>query len=57
MVTIFNRYGQPIYNSKGYNNAWNGEYRGKPVPSGTYYFLIDLKNNSKPLSGSIIVIR
>jgi len=36
-VQVFNRYGNTVYENKNYNNTWDGTYKGKPVPDGTYY--------------------
>jgi len=36
-VQVFNRYGHRVYESKNYHNEWDGTYKGKPVPDGTYY--------------------
>jgi len=41
-VEVFNRWGEPLFYSKGYNVPWNGTFKGKPVPVGTYYYLIKL---------------
>ncbi len=40
-VHIFNRYGSKVYESKDYRNNWDGTYKSKPVPDGTYYAVID----------------
>ncbi|MDD4645361.1 MAG: gliding motility-associated C-terminal domain-containing protein [Bacteroidales bacterium] len=42
---IMNRYGRVVYewtNSKDFEQGWNGNYMGtgKPVPAGTYYYII-----------------
>jgi gliding motility-associated-like protein len=42
-VNVFNRYGSSIYTSKDYRNSWDGTYKGKPVPDGTYYAVIEFK--------------
>ncbi|SEW46871.1 gliding motility-associated C-terminal domain-containing protein [Chitinophaga sp. YR573] len=42
-VSIFNRYGQLVFHSKGYTNEWDGRYNGSQLPVGTYYYVIDLK--------------
>ncbi len=41
-VEVFNRWGEPLFYSKGYNTPWNGTHKGKHVPIGTYYYLIRL---------------
>lgn len=56
-VEVYNRYGQVLYNSTGYNTPWDGTIKGKPLPVATYYYIIQLKNGFKPLSGSITIIR
>lgn len=55
-VSVFSRYGMRIYYSKGYSIPWNGSYNNKKVPAGTYYYLIDLKDNSPRLSGSVTIL-
>jgi gliding motility-associated-like protein len=40
-VTVYNRYGNKVYEAKGYKNNWNGTYKGKPIPDGTYYAVIE----------------
>jgi len=56
-VDIYNRYGQLIYHSIGYDNAWDGTVNGKQVPVGTYYYVIDPKNGRSRISGYVDVIR
>lgn len=40
-VRVFNRYGNSVYESKDYRNNWNGTYKGKSLPDGTYYAVIE----------------
>lgn len=56
-ISIFNRYGSKVYNSTGYAAPWNGTNNGEPLPVGTYYYLIDLKNNTPILSGWVLLTR
>ncbi len=56
-VSVFNRYGQVVYHSTGYNKPWDGKLNGIPLPVGTYYYKIDLKNNFSILSGWVLIIR
>lgn len=58
VTTVYNRYGQPVFVSKGYSKPWDGTHNGKPVPVGTYYYVIDLKTNKEPpITGSVLIIR
>ncbi|MGI8952595.1 MAG: gliding motility-associated C-terminal domain-containing protein [Chitinophagaceae bacterium] len=57
-VQVFNRYGQILFNSSGYYKPWDGRYNGKPLPVGTYYFIINTKNKFLPVkSGYVTILR
>jgi gliding motility-associated-like protein len=56
-VDIYNRYGERVYSSIGYGIPWNGTYKGASLPTGTYYYIINLKNGLKVLSGNVTIIR
>jgi gliding motility-associated-like protein len=56
-VNIFNRHGSPIFRSIGYGKDWNGSFNGYVLPSGTYYYVVDLKDGGKPLSGYVVLLK
>lgn len=58
-VHVFNRWGEPLFHSRGYAEPWDGRYDGKVVPMGTYYYVIDLhdERHPEPLTGPLTVIR
>lgn len=58
-VSIYNRWGQLVYKAdKNYpSQGWDGNSNGQPLPMDTYFYVIDLKNGSKPLIGSVNLIR
>jgi gliding motility-associated-like protein len=56
-VDVFNRYGQPVFHSENSNKAWDGTYNGRLLPVGTYYYIIDLKNNEKKKAGSVTIYK
>lgn len=56
-VDIYNRYGQLIFHSEGYSEAWDGKVNGRDVPIGTYYYIVNPKNGRSILSGYVDVIR
>jgi gliding motility-associated-like protein len=56
-VQIFNRHGQIVFTSVGYSNPWDGTIAGKVAPVGTYYYIIDLRNGERPLTGYVVVLR
>lgn len=56
-VAVFNRTGQLVYESIGYNNPWNGQLNNQPLPAATYYYIINLSPNKPILSGWIQIFR
>ncbi len=59
-VNVFNRYGNVVYKSDNYTNNWDGTYNGKPVPDGTYYYVIDyrlINGESIVMRGDLTIIR
>ena len=57
-VEVYNRYGEIVYKSNGYDNPWDGRKNGHPLPTGVYYYVIDLKNPpNKPFTGSVTILR
>ncbi len=55
-LIIYNRWGNPVYESKNYQNDWNGTWRGEGLPDGTYFYLLEV-DGSKSYSGYIVLQR
>jgi gliding motility-associated-like protein len=56
-IDVYNRYGQPVFKSVGYDKPWNGQYNGNPLPIGTYYYIINPKNGRKIITGSVTILK
>src|SRR6187401_305709 len=56
-VEVFNRYGQRLYYTVGYTTPWDGTVNGKPVPIGTYYYIVDPKNGRPKQAGYVDIVR
>jgi gliding motility-associated-like protein len=56
-VKIFNRWGSEVYRSKGSSGAWDGTTKGKRLPFGTYYYVINLDKKAAPISGYVALIK
>lgn len=58
-VDIFNRWGENVYSSKGYQTPWDGTYKGQLLPVGTYYYVINLNDSTikEPFKGGVLLIR
>jgi len=57
VIKVFDRYGKQVFTSTGYNQPWDGLFNGKPLPVGTYYYILDPKNGRKATSGSVTIVR
>ena len=65
-VKVFNRYGIKVYEADGYNNidkvfrgiGENGLYSfGNDLPDGTYFYIIDKGDRSRPITGYLELVR
>ena len=41
-LSVYNRWGNLIYQTIGYQNDWDGYYEGRPLPDGTYFYYLKL---------------
>lgn len=59
VVEVYNRWGEQLFYSKGYGVPWNGKYKGKDLPVGTYYYIINLnhQNFPKAYTGPLTIFR
>jgi len=56
-IKVFNRYGQEVFYAKQYTEAWDGRFKGKDMPLGVYYYIIEPNNGRNKYTGSITLIR
>jgi gliding motility-associated-like protein len=56
-IVIFNRWGQRVYDAKPYQNDWAGTYKGKPLPAGTYYYILNLSGKDESVWGNVLIVR
>ena len=56
-VMIYDGNGNIILDRKGYDNGWNGIYKGDELPSGTYFFIINCGDENMLYKGFITLIR
>ncbi len=45
-LSIFNRWGSPVFQTKSAMEGWDGRFNGKYVESGSYYWTLVYKNES-----------
>ena len=59
-VQVYNRYGSKVFENGNYKNNWEGRYKGKLLPDGTYYFVIDFtlsNGRHRTVQGNVTILR
>lgn len=65
-ITIINRWGKKVYEAQAYGiethpTFWDGKSNvgggNGDLPTGTYYYILDLGNGEKPIAGSVYIDR
>ena len=62
-ITIFNRWGNTVYNMKRYDDSWNGKsgnvltMGSNKLPEGTYYYIFEYNKYDRPPKKGFVVIK
>ncbi|MFC4262046.1 T9SS type B sorting domain-containing protein [Ferruginibacter yonginensis] len=56
-LMVYNRYGQTVFQRSKSLIGWNGLFKGEPLPTGAYTYIIDLKNGTPVLKGTVLLLR
>ena len=61
-IRVYNRWGSLVYENENYQNDWDGKSNvgsanGSDLPTGTYYFVMNITGVSKEISGSVFIKR
>lgn len=57
LVEVYAETGSLVFRSVGYVRPWDGTRRGMPLPTGTYYYVIDPRNGRKRMAGHVTILR
>lgn len=57
ILEVYNRYGKLVYRNAGYQNNWDGRVSGEELPSGTYFYDLDLGNGLGKRHGTVTIIK
>ena len=41
-LTVYNRWGDAVFEAEDYRNDWGGTYEGDLLPEGSYFYLLDI---------------
>lgn len=55
-LNIYTSGGEKIYSSSNYQNSWDGTSKGKLVPEGTYYYVLETKDG-KVFKGAVNILK
>jgi len=57
IVKVFDQAGKLLFESPpGYPHPWDGRVNSQDLPTNTYYYIIDLGNNGKLMTGTVTII-
>lgn len=54
---VFNEWGDEVFYASPYKNDWDGTFGDKPLPAGTYFYILDTGDDQKPFNGFLIIQR
>ena len=57
IVKVYNRWGQEVFSSVGYNQPWDGKYNGVDLPTAAYYYVIEINESDKIFNGTVTIKR
>lgn len=59
LIRVYNKEGILVYEGVGFEQEWDGRYRGELLPAGTYYYTIDLNLGAPEgfLRGLVTILR
>ncbi|KYG73835.1 hypothetical protein AWW68_14275 [Roseivirga spongicola] len=55
-VKVYSQTGQLVFSTNNYQNNWEGSYNGKQLPSGTYYYEINIANGMSIIRGTVLIL-
>jgi gliding motility-associated-like protein len=55
-LAIYNRWGDELFSTSDYQNNWDGTYKGKKLPEGTYYYVLETRDG-KVYKGAVNVLK
>ena len=43
LLQVYNRWGHLVYEKRNYENDWAGKWKGKDLPDGTYFYILEVE--------------
>jgi gliding motility-associated-like protein len=57
VVSVYNRYGNKLFEGSGSSSFWDGTFKGELQPPGTYVYMIDFKSERPLRKGWVMLVR
>lgn len=56
-LRIYDQWGSELFRASPYRNDWEGTHNGRPLPNGTYFYVMDFGDGRSPVSGFVVIKR
>ncbi|MGZ4067045.1 MAG: T9SS type B sorting domain-containing protein, partial [Bacteroidia bacterium] len=59
VIEVYNKWGEKVFGSTGYNTPWDGTFNGSPLPVASYFYIVTLNDSKypKPFKGTVLLLR
>ncbi len=57
IVSVYNRYGNKLFEGSGSSSFWDGIYKGELQPPGAYIYMVNFKNKRPIKKGWVMIVR
>jgi gliding motility-associated-like protein len=56
-LKVYNRWGNLVYEAKTYQSDWDGTWKNKKLPDGTYFYILELGDGGGTKRGYVVILR
>ena len=56
-LKVYNRWGDIVFTSTGYNKPWKGKSAGANLPAAVYYYVLEVPETKKNYAGQVTIVR
>ncbi len=56
VISVYNRWGQKLFEGKGSGEMWDGTCNGRLVPTGSYIYVIEMFNRGLDYTGIVTIV-
>lgn len=57
VLEVYTPQGLRVYRGVNYSKPWDGTFNGKPLPAGTYYYVINTNSERKLIAGYVTILK